>query len=107
MTRRTETGVRMMTTEKVFVGTRPAASLHRRSLAKDATETTVTYATSSAVEIYEVKLKAGTEIGSVKSKSSTMKGTMITTILIMTNLTESGHRKWDTSQEASRHTPET
>jgi hypothetical protein len=103
MTRRTETGVMMMTTGKVFLGTRPVASLHRRSMAEDTTETTVTYATSSAIEMHAAKLKADSKIGSVKSKNSVIKGTMITT----TNHTRSDHRKWDTSQETSRHTLET
>jgi hypothetical protein len=43
-TRRTETGVIMVITGRSFVGTRPVASLHERSMAKDATETTATYA---------------------------------------------------------------
>jgi hypothetical protein len=33
------------------------------------------------------------------------KGTMIIMVLTMTNLTGSFHRKWDISQEASRHIP--
>jgi hypothetical protein len=40
MTRRTKTGVMMMTIEKAFVGTQPVASLHGRSVAEDAIETT-------------------------------------------------------------------
>jgi hypothetical protein len=53
------------------------------------------------------ELKTGTEIGSVKSKNNTVKGTIITMVLIMTNLTWSDHQKWDISQEASRRTLET
>jgi hypothetical protein len=34
MTRRTETGVIMMTTSRVLIGTRPTASLRRRSAAE-------------------------------------------------------------------------
>jgi hypothetical protein len=105
MTRRTETGVMMMTTRKAFVGTRPAASLHRRSTVEDASETTATYATSSAAEMHMTELKANAKIVSVKSKNSAMKGTMITIVLATTNLTGSGHRKRETSQEASRHMP--
>jgi hypothetical protein len=67
----------MTTTKKAFVGTQPVASLHRRSVAKDAIETTVTYATSSTLEMHAAKSKASVEIGSVKSKNHTMKGTMI------------------------------
>jgi hypothetical protein len=97
----------MMTTRRVLMGTRPVASLHQRSTAKDATETTTTYAMSFVVEMHVTKLKTGAEIKRVKSKNSTMNGTMITIVLTMTNLTGSGHQKWDISQEASRHTPET
>jgi hypothetical protein len=107
MTRRTGTRVMMMTTRKVFVGTRPAASLHWRSAVKDASETTMTYATSSVVEMHAAELKANAEIGRVKSKNNVMKGTMISTVLTTTNLTGSGHRKQDTSQEESRLTRKT
>jgi hypothetical protein len=93
----------MMTTGRVLVGTQPAASLHRRSATDDTTETTVTYVTSSPVEMHAARLKTG----SVKSKNSKKKGTMITMVLTMTNLTGSSHQKWDISQEASRRTLET
>jgi hypothetical protein len=107
MTRGTDTRVMMITSKKVFMGTQPVASLHWRSTAKDTTETIVTYTMSSAAEMHTTKLKAGAKIGSVKSKNNALKGTMITTILITTNLTGSGCCMRDTSQEASRHTPET
>jgi hypothetical protein len=97
MTKMTETGVMMMTTGKVLVGTRPAASLYRRSRAEDATETTVTHAMSSTVGMHTAELKVGTEIGSVKRKNSVIKGTMVTMVLTTTNLTGSSHRKRDTS----------
>jgi hypothetical protein len=102
MTRRTGTGVTMMTTGRVLVGTWPVASLHRRSAIEDTTETTVTYVTSSATEMHVAELKTGAKIGSMKSKNSAMKGTMIIIVLTMTNLTGSVHQKGDTSQEASR-----
>jgi hypothetical protein len=70
MTRRTETGVMMMTTRKFFIGTQLEASLHGRSVIEDATETTMAYVTSSVPEIHAARLKAGAEIGSVKSKNS-------------------------------------
>jgi hypothetical protein len=93
----------MMTIRKAFVGTRPKASLHRRSVVEDATETTVTYATSSAPEMHVDELKAGAEIGNVKSKNIVMKGTIIIMVVTTTNLTGIGHQKQDTSQEVSRH----
>jgi hypothetical protein len=95
MTRRTKTGVMMMTTWRVLMGTRLVASLHQMSTAEDATKTIVTYMTSSAVGMHAAELKTGAEIGSVKSKNSEMKGTMITMIHTMTNLTGSGHQKKD------------
>jgi hypothetical protein len=88
-------------------GARPAASLHRRCAAEDTMETTAIYVTSSATEMHVAEFKAGAEIRSVKSKNSAMEGTMITMVLIMTNLTGTGHRKQDTSQDASGHTPKT
>jgi hypothetical protein len=105
MTRRMVIGVITMTTRRVFMGTRPAASFHVRSAAEDAAETTVIYMTSSTPEMHMTESKAGAEIGSMKSKNSAMKGTMITMVLTTTNLIGSGHRKRDTSQEASRHIP--
>jgi hypothetical protein len=67
--------------------------------------TNCSYVTSSMPEMHAVGLKTNTEIGSVKSKNSVRKGTMIITVLTMMNLTGSSCPKWDTSQEASRHTP--
>jgi hypothetical protein len=52
MTRRIETGAMMMTTRRVLMGTRPAASLHQRSITEEATKTTVTYVTSSTAEMH-------------------------------------------------------
>jgi hypothetical protein len=107
MSRRTEIGVMMETTERVLMQTRPVGSLHQRGMAEDAMETTMTYMTPSVAEMHVAELKTGTGIESVKSKNGTMKGTMITTVLTWSNLTGSSHRKRDISQEASRHTLET
>jgi hypothetical protein len=74
-------------------------------VAEDATETTMTYKTSSASEMHAAESKAGAEIRSMKNKNNTMKETMIIMVLTTTNLTRKGHRKWDTSQEVSRHIP--
>jgi hypothetical protein len=94
-----------VTTGRVLVGTRPVASLHTRSMTEDIAETTAIYMASSVPEMHVAKLKADVEIGRVKNKNSARKGTMIIMVLTMTDLTESGHQKRDTSQEASRHTP--
>jgi hypothetical protein len=91
MTRRTKTWVMMMATMRVHMWTWLEASLHRRSAAEDATETTMTYMMSSAVEMHAAGLKIDAEIRSGKSKNSVMKGTRITMVLTMTNLTGSGH----------------
>jgi hypothetical protein len=107
MTRTIETRVMMMTIGKAFVLTQPATSLHQRSVAEGATATTSTYVTSSAAEMHVAKFKGDAKIGSVKSKNSAMKRIVISMVLSMTNLTGSGHRKRDTSLEASRHIPET
>jgi hypothetical protein len=52
---------------------------------------------SYAAEMHATELKTGAIIGSVKGKKSTMKGTMITMFLTMTNLTGSNQQKWDIS----------
>jgi hypothetical protein len=103
MTWRTEIGVRVVTTRRALMGTRPVASLNRRSMAEDTAETTMIYVMSSTSEMHAAESNAGAEIRSVKSKNSTMKGTIIFMVLTMTNLTRSGHLKQDTSQEVSRH----
>jgi hypothetical protein len=66
-------------------------------------KTTAIYAMSSALEMHAAELKVSAKISSVKSKNNVMKGTMIIMVLTTTNLTRSGHRKRDTSQESSRH----
>jgi hypothetical protein len=90
MTKRTETGVMMVTTARAFVGTRPAESLHGGTIAEDAAKPIVICVTSSTPEMHAAELKAGAEIGSVKSKNSATKGTMIIIVLTMTNITISG-----------------
>jgi hypothetical protein len=91
MTKRTKTEVMMMTTGKASMGIQPAASFHGRSMAEDTIETTVTCVMKSMPEMHTAESKAGAKIGSAKSKNSAMKGTMIIMVLIMTNLTKSGH----------------
>jgi hypothetical protein len=55
------TGVTMMTTGGVPVGTRQVASLHQRAVVR----TTTAYVTSSVVEMHAVRSKASTENESV------------------------------------------
>jgi hypothetical protein len=84
------TGVMMVTIGRVFMGTRPAASHHGRSMAMDIVETTVIYATSFTLEMHAAGSKTGTEIGSMKSKNYVRKGTMIIMVLTTSNITRSG-----------------
>jgi hypothetical protein len=51
-----------MTTDRVLVGTRPATSLHQRSVAEGVTDITVTYVTSSTIDMHVTGLKADAEI---------------------------------------------
>jgi hypothetical protein len=88
--------VMMVTTGRVFTGTRPAASLHMRSAAEDAAETTMINVTSSKREMHAAESKASAEIRSVKSKNNVRKGTMIIMVLTTANLTGSSDQKWDT-----------
>jgi hypothetical protein len=53
--------------------------------------------TSFVVEMHAGGLKTDAKIGSVKGKNSAKKETMITMALTMTDLTGSGHQKWDIS----------
>jgi hypothetical protein len=85
------TRVMMVTIRRVFMGTRPAASLHGKSVTKDTEETTAIYARSFTLEMHAAGSKTSTEIGSMKSKNYVRKGTMIIMVLTMSNLTGSGH----------------
>jgi hypothetical protein len=93
------------TTRKAFVGTLPAASLHGRSMTKNAIETTMTYAMTSVLEMHKEESKTDAKIMSVKNKNNAMKGTMMIMVLTTSNITEISHQRWATSQEASRHIP--
>jgi hypothetical protein len=106
MTTSTKIGVMMMTTSRVLIGTWPAASLHGWNVAEDAIEITMTCVMPSTSEMDVAESKTSAEIGSMKSKNSAMKGTMIIMVLTTTNLTGSIHQKGDTSQESSRLIPE-
>jgi hypothetical protein len=107
MTRRAKTGVTRMTTGIVPMGTRPVASLHRRSAVEGMAETNMTCVMSSATEMQAARLKTGTEIGSVMSKSSAMRGTMTIMAPTTVSLTDNVLLKEDTFHEVSRLIPET
>jgi hypothetical protein len=82
-------GVTSMTTGKVLTGTRQAVSLHWRNAAEDKTWMTEICMTSSAVGILATELKTGVRSASALNRSSMKKGTMTTTVPIMTNLIDS------------------
>jgi hypothetical protein len=87
MTKRAKTGVTKVTTGTVPMGTRPAASLHRRSMVEGMAGTTATCVMSSAAKIHVAELKTNAEIGCVTSRSNALKGTMTIMVLTMINLT--------------------
>jgi hypothetical protein len=90
---------------KVPMGTRLAASLHRRNAAKDGI--TEIYVTSSAAKINVVGLKTGARSVSALNRSSVKKETMTTTVPIMINLTDSVLPKEGAMQEESKLFPMT
>jgi hypothetical protein len=96
MTRGTKIGVTKMTTGTVPVRTRPAASLHHRSTIKGMAGITETCMMSSTVEMHMAGLKIGAKIGSMPSRSSARRGTMIIVAHTMTNITGSILQKRDT-----------
>jgi hypothetical protein len=68
------------------VGTQPAASLYQRSVVEGMVETTAICRTSSTTEMHAIGLEANAMIGSVMSRSSTMRGTMTMMTPTLTNL---------------------
>jgi hypothetical protein len=100
-------GVMSFTTGRVRVGTQTAASLHRRSMAKDVTGMTETCATSSAVEMHVAGSITGAKSLSAMSSNDMMRGTMIIMVLPMTNLTDSAPRMSGTTHKESRPFPTT
>jgi hypothetical protein len=85
----TKHGVMSLTTGRVLTGTRQVVSLHRRNTVEDKTGMAGIYATSSAIEMHAAVSKTGVRSTSASNRSSVKKGTMITMIPIMTNLTDS------------------
>jgi hypothetical protein len=85
----TKHGVMSLSTSRVSMGTLQAVSLHRRNADEDETRMTEICVMSSATEMHTAGLKTGIRSASSLNRSSMKKGTMITTIPIMTNLTDS------------------
>jgi hypothetical protein len=81
--------VTSMTTSKVLMLTRLAVSLHQRNAAEDEIRMIEICVMSSAAEMHAAGLKTDGRSTSTLNKSSVKKGTMTTTVPIMTNLTDS------------------
>jgi hypothetical protein len=82
-------GVMSLTIGKVLIGTHQAISLHQRNTAEDETEMIEICVMSSAAEMHATGLKTGIRSVSAVNRSSVNKGTMTTTVPIMTKLTDS------------------
>jgi hypothetical protein len=91
-----------LTTGRVSMGTRQIVSLRQRNTAEDETGMIEICVMSSAIEVHVAGLKIGVRSTSALKKSSVKKWTMITTVPILTNLTESVLPKRGAMQEQSR-----
>jgi hypothetical protein len=91
-----------LTTGRVSMGTTQIGSLHQRNTAEDETGMIEICVMSSAIEVHVAGLKIGVRSTSALNKSSVKKWTMITTVPILTNLTESVLPKRGAMQEQSR-----
>jgi hypothetical protein len=81
-------GVMIMTTDRVYMGTRQAVSLHRRNVAEGETGMTEICMMSSVVEMHVAESKTDVRAVSVLNRSGTKKGIMTTMVPITTNLTD-------------------
>jgi hypothetical protein len=88
-----ESGVTSLITDRVPMGTRPVASLHRRCMAEGMIGMTVTCVTSSMIEMHAFGSKTGAKSESACSGNDTMKGTMLIMVPTMTNLTNNAPLK--------------
>jgi hypothetical protein len=96
-----------LTTGRVSMGTRQIVSLHQRNMAEDETGMIEICVMSSTIEVHVAGLKIGVRSTSALNKSSVKKWTMITTVPILTNLTESVLSRRGAMQEQSRILPTT
>jgi hypothetical protein len=100
-------GVMSLATSSVHAGTWLAISLHQRNTAEGETGMTETCTTSSAAKIHAVRSKTGVKSTSALNRSNVKRGTMITMVTIMNNLTNSVLLKVGAMQEESRPFPTT
>jgi hypothetical protein len=82
----TESRVRILTTDRICVGTQPAVSLHRRSVAEGEIGMTEICATSSTTEMHAVESKISVKSKSASCSNDATRGTMITMVPSKTNL---------------------
>jgi hypothetical protein len=99
--------VMSLTTGRVRAGTQQAVSLHRRNAVEDETGMIETCVTSYVVEMHAARSKIGVRSTSALKRSSVKKGTMISMVSIMTNLTDIILTKGGAMQEESRPFPMT
>jgi hypothetical protein len=82
-------GVMSLTTSRVHAGTRLTVSLHWRSTVEGETVVTKICMASSVAMMHVTESKIGARNVNTLNKSDMKKGTMITMVPIMTNLTDS------------------
>jgi hypothetical protein len=82
-------GVMSLTTSRVHAGTRLTVSLHWRSTVEGQTVVTKICMASSVAMMHVTESKIGARNVNTLNKSDMKKGTMITMVPIMTNLTDS------------------
>jgi hypothetical protein len=99
--------VMIMTTDRVYTGTRQAVSLDRRNVAEGETGMTEICMMSSVVEMQVAGSKTDVRTVSVLNRSGTKKGIMTTMVPITTNLTDNVLPKGGIMQEESRRSLKT
>jgi hypothetical protein len=100
-------GVTSLTTGRVHVGTQLAFSHHQRNAAEGKTRMIETCMISSTSKMHIARLKTDVRSASAMNRSNVKRGTMITMVPIMTNLTDSVLPREGAMQEESRPFPMT
>jgi hypothetical protein len=86
--RRDRGRIKTLTTDRARGGTRPAASLPRRSTNENEIKTPGTWETLSAIEMHATGLKTDAKSKTASSTNNAMEETMIIMILTMISLTD-------------------
>jgi hypothetical protein len=90
--RRDRGRIKTLTTDRARGGTRPAASLPRRSTNENEIKTPGTWETLSAIEMHTTGLKTDAKSKTASSTNNAMEETMITMVLTMISLTDNEGR---------------